>query len=134
MEHTYAMIKPGYMEFWGKILDRITEEGFKIEKMKTFRMTPEFASQFYAEHVGKSFFQGLSDYMTSDVVVGLELSCEGAIAKWRQVIGPTNKEKAVAEAPNSLRALYARSTTENLCHGSDSPASAGRELALVFGP
>ena len=95
-------------------------------------MDNKFAEQFYAEHVGKDFFPTLEGYMTSDTVLGLELSGPNAIARWREIIGPTKKEVAVEQAPNSLRALYARSTTENLCHGSDSPTSAARELALVF--
>ena len=130
--HTYAMIKPGYEKFWGKIIDRITEEDLKIVQMKTFKMDQAFAERFYAEHVGKGFFPDLAGYMTSGTVVGLELAGVDAIAKWRSIIGPTKKEVAVAQAPNSLRALYARSTTENLCHGSDAPESAAREIALVF--
>lgn len=132
-QHTYAMIKPGYEAFWGKVITRITDEGLKIERMKTMRFDDDFASKFYAEHVGKPFYPSLSGYMTSGTIVALELVGPDAIAKWRSIIGPTKKEVALEQAPNSLRALYARSTTENLCHGSDSPASAARELALVFG-
>lgn len=132
-QHTYAMIKPGYEEFWGKVIDRIIQEGLKIERLKTFKMDQAFAEKFYAEHVGKDFFPTLSGYMTSDTVVGLELVGPDAIQRWRQIIGPTKKEVAVEQAPNSLRALYARSTTENLCHGSDAPESAARELGIVFG-
>ena len=132
-QHTYAMIKPGYEPFWGKVVDRIIKEGLKIVQMKTFKMDMAFAEKFYAEHVGKDFFPTLSGYMTSDTVVGIELAGPNAIAKWREIIGPTKKEVALEKAPNSLRALYARSTTENLCHGSDSPESAARELGLVFG-
>jgi nucleoside-diphosphate kinase len=133
-EHTYAMIKPGYEKEWGKVIDRIVNDGLKIVQLKTLKFTPDFAAQFYAEHVGKGFYADLAGYMTSGTVVGLELAGPNAITAWRTLIGPTKKEVAVAEAPNSLRALYARNTTENLCHGSDSPASAARELALVFGP
>jgi nucleoside diphosphate kinase len=132
-QHTYAMIKPGYEPLWGKIIDRIIKEGLTIVQMKTFKMDMAFAESFYAEHVEKDFFSSLAEYMTSDTVVGLELVGPNAIAKWREIIGPTNKEVAVEKAPNSLRALYARSTTENLCHGSDSLESAARELGLVFG-
>lgn len=132
-QHTYAMIKPGYEACWGKVITRINEEGLKIEKMKTMKFDEEFASKFYAEHVGKPFYPSLAGYMTSGTIVAMELVGPNAIAKWREIIGPTKKEVAVEQAPNSLRALYARSTTENLCHGSDSPASAARELELVFG-
>jgi nucleoside-diphosphate kinase len=132
-QRTYAMIKPGYEAYWGKVLDRISQEGFRIVRLKTFRFDAEFAAKFYAEHLGKPFYPELSGYMMSGTVVGIELAAINAIAKWREVIGPTKKELAVEQAPNSLRALYARSTTENLCHGSDAPASAAREIDLVFG-
>ena len=131
-QHTYAMIKPGYEKYWGKVIDRIIEEGLQIVQMKTMRMDMAFAEKFYAEHVGKPFFKDLSGYMTSGTIVAMELAGPNAVAKWREIIGPTKKEVAVAQAPNSLRALYARSTTENLCHGSDAVATANRELALVF--
>jgi nucleoside-diphosphate kinase len=126
------MIKPGYEAYWGKVVDRIVKEGLKIVQIKTLDFDDDLASKFYAEHVGKGFYADLAGYITSGTVVGMELVGPNAIAKWRQIIGPTKKEVAVAEAPNSLRALYARSTTENLCHGSDSPESAARELALIF--
>jgi nucleoside-diphosphate kinase len=131
-EHTYAMIKPGYEPYWGKVVDRIIKEGLKVLQIKSLKFDGDLASRFYAEHVGKGFYANLAGYMTSGTVVGMELVGPNAVAKWRQIIGPTKKEVAVAEAPNSLRALYARSTTENLCHGSDSPESAARELALIF--
>ncbi|OHS93481.1 Nucleoside diphosphate kinase [Tritrichomonas foetus] len=131
-QHTYAMIKPGYEEYWGKVIERIIEEGLQIVRMKTMQFDNNFASQFYAEHVGKGFFGDLSGYMTSGQIVAMELAGPNAIAKWREIIGPTKKEVAVETAPNSLRALYARSTTENLCHGSDAPETAAREIALVF--
>ena len=133
VQHTYAMIKPGYKPVWGKVIDRIIDEGLQIVQMKTMTFTEEFAAQFYAEHVGKAFYPTLENYMTSGTVVALELAGENAIARWRQIIGPTNKEVALEKAPQSLRALYARSTTENLCHGSDAVESAVRELTLVFG-
>lgn len=132
-QHTYAMIKPGYEQLWGKVIDRIIDEGLHIVQMKMTTFTESFAEQFYAEHVGKAFYPTLENYMTSGPIVALELSGENAIARWREIIGPTNKEVALEKAPLSLRALYARSTTENLCHGSDSVESAVRELTLVFG-
>lgn len=132
-QHTYAMIKPGYEAVWGKVIDRIIEEGLEIVELKTMLFTESFAEQFYEEHVGKVFYPTLENYMTSGTIVALHLAGDNAIAKWRQIIGPTQKEIALEKAPNSLRALYARSTTENLCHGSDSVDSAIRELTLVFG-
>lgn len=132
-QHTYAMIKPGYEAAWGKVITRINEEGLKIERMKTMKFDDDFASKFYNEHVGKGFYAELAGYMTSGTIVAIELSGPNAIAKWREIIGPTKLELAKEQAPNCLRALYARSTTENLCHGSDAVASAAREIELVFG-
>ena len=126
------MIKPGYEKYWGKVIDRIEEEGLHIVQMKTMKMDNAFAEKFYAEHVGKGFFKDLEAYMTSGTIVAMELAGPNAVLKWREIIGPTKKEVAVEKAPNSLRALYARSTTENLCHGSDAVETAAREIALVF--
>lgn len=131
--HTYAMIKPGYEAFWGKVIQRIIDEKLEIVQMKMMEFDDNFADQFYSEHVGKGFYPGLQAYMTSGPILALEISGPDVINKWREIIGPTQKEVAVEKSPNSLRALYARSTTENLCHGSDSIDSAVRELTLVFG-
>jgi len=132
-QHTYAMIKPGYEQYWGVVIKRINDEGLKIVRMKTMQFDQDFAAQFYAEHVGKGFYPDLAGYMTSGPIVAMELAGPNAVLKWREIIGPTKKEVAVQQAPNSLRALYARSTTENLCHGSDAVETAQREIGLVFG-
>jgi nucleoside-diphosphate kinase len=132
MEHTYAMIKPGYERVWGKIFDRISDEGFTVLRMKTMKWDPDFISRFYVEHIGKEFYERMSEYLTSGLIVAFELARVDAIKHWRSVIGPTVLEEARNQAPNSLRALYSRTTTENLVHGSDSPEAAIRELRLVF--
>ena len=80
--------------------------GFTIGKLKLCRMSKENASIFYAEHQGKPFYNFLIDYITSDFIVGMELIKEDAIKAWRSFIGPTNVDKAKAEAPNSLRAIF----------------------------
>ncbi|KAK8854310.1 hypothetical protein M9Y10_016870 [Tritrichomonas musculus] len=131
--HTYAMIKPGYDDCWGKIVQRILDEGLEIVQMKTMEFDDPLVEKFYAEHIGTSFYPALQAYITSGPVVAIELSGLNAIKKWREIIGPTQKELALEKAPNSLRALYARNTTENLCHGSDSIESAVRELTIIFG-
>lgn len=132
-ERTYAMIKPGFVGRWGDVLTRVIAEGFTIVQIRRTAFQQKDIDAFYAEHIGKPFFETLATYMTSGPIVGLCLERENAIAHWRTVLGPTNLEKAKAEAPNSLRALYAKSTTENLCHGSDAKASAAREISLIFG-
>ena len=89
--------------------------------------------EFYGEHKGKHFFSSLMSFLTSDVVVGMELVKENAITSWRQLLGPTNTQKAKDEAPSSLRAQFGTDGTKNACHGSDSATSADRELKYFFG-
>ena len=100
------MIKPDCYKHIGKIIDAIYVNGFKISQMKMSRFSTATASEFYGEHKGKPFFPNLQAFVTSDVVVGMELVAESAIDKWRSLIGPTNTQKAKAEAPESLRALF----------------------------
>lgn len=88
---------------------------------------------FYGEHIGKPFFPDLQGFITSDVCVGMELVKEGAIQGWRSFIGPTNTQKAKAEAPGSLRALFGTDGTKNAVHGSDSTESSNRENGFFFG-
>lgn len=132
IEHTYAMIKPKYENLWGVVIQRIIDEKLQIVRMKKTSFDEKTASLFYAQHLGKPFFKELTEYITSGPIVAFELAGKNAIEKWREIIGPTKVEVAVNQSPHSLRALFARSTTENLCHGSDSKESASREIAIVF--
>ena len=100
------MIKPDCYKNIGKIIDAIYCSGFKISKLKMSRFNQVTASEFYGEHKGKPFFPNLQNFITSDVVVGMELVAENAIDKWRQLIGPTNTLAARQQAPESLRALF----------------------------
>jgi nucleoside-diphosphate kinase len=130
---TYAMIKPdAYMNI-GKIIDSILNEGkFTISKLKMLKFRFEDASEFYGEHKGKPFYDNLINFMTSDLIVGMELISKDAIKSWRDFIGPTNTLNARQSAPRSIRALYGTDGTKNAVHGSDSPQSASRELSLIF--
>jgi len=101
--------------------------------LKMVRMRKEDAYKFYKEHQGKSFYENLTDFMSSDYIVGMELVGRDAILSWRSIIGPTNSEKAREEAPNSIRALFGTDGTKNAVHGSDSNDSANRELNFIFG-
>ena len=129
---TFAMIKPDCYNHIGKIIDIILSSGFRIGNLKMMRMTLTQTRQFYAEHTGKPFFEDLTNFISSDVVVGLELIAENAIARWRELIGPTNPIVAKTEAPNSIRAIFGTEGTHNAVHGSDSPSSANRELSFFF--
>lgn len=130
---TFAMIKPDSYANIGKIIDAIISSGFRIANIKMQRFTRNHAAQFYAEHEGKPFYENLVNFMSSDVVVGLELIAEDAVPKWRSLMGPTNSNTARSDAPSSLRALYGTDGSKNAVHGSDAPASAQRELGFFFG-
>lgn len=80
----------------GKIVDAIQQSGLTINKLKMSRFGQAQASKFYEEHVGKPFFDNLQKFITSDVVVGMELVGPNVVAKWRELIGPTNTENAKA--------------------------------------
>ena len=105
-QRTFAMIKPDAYKHIGKIIDAIYVNGFKISKLKMSRFNLSSSGEFYGEHKGKTFFPTLQAFITSDVVVGMELVADNAIEKWRKLIGPTNTLKAKDEAPESLRALF----------------------------
>uniref|UniRef100_A0A6U4IQU8 DM10 domain-containing protein n=1 Tax=Hemiselmis andersenii TaxID=464988 RepID=A0A6U4IQU8_HEMAN len=132
-EKTLALIKPDAYLKAGRIIDAIQQDGFRIAQMRTIQLTMRDAEEFYAEHRGKPFYEGLTSFMSSGTIVAMELVTDGAIQKWRRLIGPTNTFTAQKEAPSSLRALYGTDGTKNACHGSDSTASAEREIGFFFG-
>ena len=132
MERTFSMIKPDATarNITGKINAKIEEAGLKIVAQKRIRMTRMQAETFYAEHKGKPFFEELVNFMTSGATIVQVLEGENAIAHYREIMGATNPEKA---APGTIRAEFAESMGRNSVHGSDSPASAAREVAYWFG-
>jgi len=77
------MIKPDAYTSTGKIIDAIYQSGFKISKLKMSRFNTNTVGNFYGEHKGKPFYNGLSDFIQSDVVSGIELVAENAVEKWR---------------------------------------------------
>jgi nucleoside-diphosphate kinase len=125
------MVKPDGVQrgLVGKILQRIEEKGFKIVAMKLTNMSQEKAKEHYAEHVGKKFYQDLVDFITSGPSVSMVVEGRGAILAMRKLNGATNPAEA---APGTLRGDYGIETGRNVVHGSDSPASAAREIALHF--
>lgn len=131
-QHTYAMIKPGFSEKIGDVYVALHEAGLQISKIRFGMLNANVAAEFYGEHRDKPFYDELIHYITSGPIIAMDVVGPNAIARWRELIGPTNLEVAKKEAPGSLRARFARSTTENFAHGSDSPQSAQRELALIF--
>ena len=131
MEQTFAIIKPhAVLELkTGKIIDMIESAGFEIVRMDKILMSQNQAEALYQEHQGKPFYQGLVARITSSPVIVLQLQKEHAILAWRDLMGATNPANALQ---GTIRALFGKSIDENATHGSDSIASAARELAIFF--
>lgn len=132
-QRTFAMIKPDCYAQMGQIINAIQNNGLAINKLKMSRFKSNTAAQFYAEHKDKPFFPNLQSFITSDVVVGMELVGNNACQEWRGMIGPTNTQTARAEAPQCLRAQFGTDGTKNAVHGSDSLGSYKRENNYWFG-
>ncbi len=130
MERTLVILKPDAVQrgLIGPILTRIEQRGFRIAAMKMMRISRELAEQHYAEHKGKSFYEGLIAFITSAPVVVMVVEGPQAVRIIRQMMGKTNAADA---APGTIRGDFALSM-KNLIHGSDSPESAAREIALYF--
>jgi len=131
LERTLSIIKPDALEkgVIGKIIARFEASELKPVAMQMKHLSRREAEGFYAEHQGKPFFDELVTFMTRGPVVVMVLEGEDAIAANRKVMGATNPAKA---DPGTLRKDFASSMTENSVHGSDSPASAAREIAYFF--
>lgn len=131
LEQTLAIVKPDATarNVAGKIIARIEEEGFAIRAMKKLRLSKGQAECFYAVHRARPFFESLTQFMSSGSVVVLCLEREGAIAKWREVMGATNPAQA---AEGTIRKLYAVDIEKNSVHGSDAPETAAVEIPFFF--
>jgi nucleoside-diphosphate kinase len=131
MERTFVMVKPDGIQrqLAGKIVSAFERRGLKIVGLKLLRITPELAGQHYEEHRDKPFFQGLVDFITSGPVLAMVLEGKDCIAMVRGMMGATDPLKA---APATIRGRYGIDIGRNVVHGSDSPASAAREIALYF--
>ncbi len=131
MERTLSIIKPDAVKAQniGNIIARLESEGLRIAAAKKIQLDRRMAEGFYAEHKGRGFFDELVTFMCSGPVVVMALEGEDAIARYRTIMGATNPANA---AEGTLRKLYASSVGENAVHGSDSPASAAREVAYFF--
>ena len=132
IEKTYTMIKPDGVRngHIGEIVARFERVGLTIERMELGMVTPEQAAANYAEHEGKPFYEGLISYITAGPVVKMVVSGENAVATVRKLMGSTNPADA---APGTIRGDFGLIMDENVIHGSDSPASAEREIGVFFG-
>ena len=131
VERTLILIKPDAVErsLAGEILARIDKRGFVVVAGKLLQVSRELGETHYAEHREKPFFGELVEFITSAPTLALVLEGEGAIGVVRTTMGATNPADS---APGTIRGDLALSMPDNLVHGSDSPESAQREIALWF--
>ena len=131
-QKTYTMIKPDAVArgLVGQIVARLEAVGLKIERMELGVVTAEQAAANYVEHQGKPFYDGLVAYITSGPVVKMVISGENAVSVCRKLMGATNPAEA---APGTIRGDFGLVMDANIIHGSDSPESAEREIAIFFG-
>jgi len=131
VERTFAIIKPDAVEksVSGQILARIEESGLDVIAIKKLQLTEQGAKGFYAVHKERPFYADLVKFMTSGPVVALVLEGEGAIKRWRDLMGDTDSQKASA---GTLRADFGTDIERNATHGSDAPETARLEISYFF--
>lgn len=131
MERTFAIIKPDACAAGnaGKILARIYAEGFTVVGLKKLYLSKIEAEGFYHVHRERPFFGELTDFMSSGPCVVMVLEAEGAIQKWRELMGATDPAEA---AEGTLRKEFGTFVGENATHGSDAPETAAFEIAYFF--
>jgi nucleoside-diphosphate kinase len=131
VERTLILIKPDAVQrrLAGEILGRIESRGLVLRAGKLVKVKRDLGEEHYAEHREKPFFDELVRFITSAPTWALVVEGEGAIATMRKTIGATNPANA---EPGTIRGDLATAMPDNLVHGSDSPESAAREIALWF--
>ena len=131
MEHTFVMVKPDGVRrgLVGEVIGRLERKGLRLERMRMLSIDEQLAGRHYAEHTAKPFFGELVAFITGGPVVAMEWSGPKAVAVVRTLMGPTNPTEA---PPGTLRGDFGIVITENIVHGSDSVASASREISLFF--
>ena len=132
-QKTLIIFKPDAVQrrLVGEILARFESKGLRVAALKLLQVDRSLGEKHYAEHVGKPFFEGLISFITGGPVVVGVLEGNEAVAVVRAMLGATN---GTAAAPGTIRGDYSISKQNNLIHGSDSPESAAREIALWFQP
>jgi nucleoside-diphosphate kinase len=125
------MIKPDGVKrnLIGEVISRVEDKGFEITKIKMMMISQSLAEEHYGEHKDKPFFEDLVKFITSGPVVAMQVEGENVVAQVRNLMGATNPSDAT---PGSLRGDLATELDKNVVHGSDSDASADRELNLFF--
>ena len=130
-ERTLVLLKPDTIArgLIGEVIGRFEKKGLRIAAMKMIWVDEGLAKRHYAVHEGKPFFQGLIEYITALPIVAMVLEGPAAISTVRATMGATDPAKA---APGTIRGDFALDISNNLVHGSDSPESAKKEIALFF--
>ncbi|MGE5417602.1 MAG: nucleoside-diphosphate kinase [Acidobacteriota bacterium] len=131
MERTFVMVKPDGVQrgLINAVIGKIENKGFRLVAMKMMQISEALAKQHYAEHKDKSFFPELVEFITSAPVVAMVWEGSGVTGSVRQIMGSTNPLDA---APGTIRGDHSVFISKNVVHGSDSPESAKREIALFF--
>lgn len=131
IEKTFSIIKPNAVKKGaiGDIINMFEQQGLRVGAAKLTMLSKDKCELFYAEHKERPFFGELVSFMTSGPVMLMCLVGENAVAKNREIMGATDPKKANA---GTIRAKHGDSVGENAVHGSDSPTSAARELAIFF--
>jgi nucleoside-diphosphate kinase len=131
-QSTFIMVKPDGVRrrLVGEVIARFEAKGLSLERMELSVPGGEIAARHYAEHRQRSFYAGLIDFITSGPVVAMKWSGESAVTVARTMIGSTDPVHA---PPGTIRGDFGLDVQENIVHGSDSPDSAERELAIWFG-
>lgn len=130
-QRTLILFKPDAVQrrLCGRLLSRLEDKGLNIVGLKMLQVTADLSRKHYAEHVSKPFYPNLESFITSGPVVAIVAEGPDAVEVVRGMMGPTNGRTA---PPGTIRGDYGVSRQMNLMHGSDSPASAEREIALYF--
>ena len=133
MQRTLVIVKPDGVQrgLAGPILSRLEARGLKLVGLKLVQVSQDLAARHYAEHLGKPFYEGLLQYITSAPVIVACVEGTSAVQMVRNAVGATNPLNA---APGTIRGDFALDIGRNLIHASDAPETADRELALWFTP
>jgi len=131
VQRTLVLCKPDAVQrgIVGRIVSRFEDKGFKVVGLKMMHVDENLARTHYQEHIEKPFFSELVEFITASPIVAMAVEGENAVEVVRGVMGTTNPQKAT---PGTIRGDFGLNLTKNLVHGSDSLASADRELALFF--
>jgi len=130
-DKTFLMVKPDGVKraLIGNVISRLENKGLKLVAMKMMQISPGLAARHYGEHLGKPFYDGLIDFITSGPVAAMIWEGDDVVEMVRNMIGATDPKKA---APGTMRGDLAVFMGKNIVHASDSPESAEREMNLFF--